>query len=147
MNRINGLFEDLGQLDEETYVDEGMLLELLSQLEESIQEGDIDPNVSTLNEANYAKFVKANKMAWKLFGGLKKLEVEAERHLSFATTTAICERFGFASYNDGRDKKDVFLELIDHIDYLGISSGPMPTQIMVTFCVNDVFSVKRGGWK
>ena len=143
-NRIQDAFEDFNRgledaykLNEESYESkEEMLKELIDSLEESLQEGDIEGNV--LDQEAYQRFVSANKICLPLFSNPRNIEIECNPHLSFATTTIVCESFGFATYNDGRDNKALYLEFMNLIDFMYVSSLSRK-EINITFTVNNVF--------
>ena len=143
-NRIQDAFEgynrnsnDAFKLNDDSYdTMEEMLKELIGLLEESLQEGDIEGNV--FDQEAYQRFVSANKISMPLFSNPKKIEIECNPHLSFATTAIVCEGFGFAMHNDGRDNKGLYLEFMNLIDFLHTSSLN-PKDISVAFTVDNVF--------
>ena len=143
-NRIQDAFEEFNRgledaykPNEESYESkEEMIKELIDSLEESLQEGDIEGNV--LDQEAYQRFVSANKIGLPLFSNPRNIEMECNPHVSFATTTIVCESFGFAVHNDGRDSKALYLEFMNLIDFLHTSSLN-PKEISVAFTVNNVF--------
>ena len=143
-NRIHDAFEEFDrnlenvfELNDDSYENnEAMLKELIDSLEKSLQGGDIEGNA--LDQEAYQRFVSANKICLPLFSNPRNIEIECNPHLSFATTTIVCESFGFATYNDSRDNKALYLEFMSLIDFLYISSLS-PKQISVAFTVNNVF--------
>ena len=145
-NRIPDSFESFNrdlddvyklELNDSSYESkEEMLKELIGLLEESLQEGDIEGNV--FDQEAYKRFITANKICLPLFSNPKKIEIECNPHLSFATTTITCESIGFAVHNDARDRKELYLEFMSLIDFMHTSSISF-TEINVSFAVNNVF--------
>ena len=147
-NRIQDSFEGYNRATDNQFLlnevplesKEKMLEGLILLLEESLQDGDIEGNVLDLEA--YQRYVSANKIGLPLFINPRNIETECSPHLSFAMTTIICESFGYDTEDDQNvrdNNKERYKQFVDVVDHLYVGSGPKPTEIMVTFTVNNVF--------
>jgi len=117
---------------------EATINSLISTIDGILNEGDIAGKVFDMQ--NYQRYLEANEIGLLLANSPKEVEIECKSHSSFATTTFVCESFGFGVTIEGPDTKERYLEFLNMVDYLYISSGPKPTQISVSFTINDVWT-------
>ena len=143
---LTGFFEQSNvksvTINETIYYDKREALQvLLASITESIIEGDIQGNVADFQA--YQRYVDANKVGLPLFINAKDVEFECKPNQSFAMTTVVCENFGFdvdiVHEKLRENNKERFQQFYELIDYLHITSGPKPNEIMVTFTVNNVW--------
>ena len=126
--------------NKKVYVDKKEALSaLINSIEETIQAGDINENKAVLDIKNAIRFIEANKLGFALFVNPSKVEIECYRNLSFATTTITCENFGFDIESKNHKDKERFQQFTKMIDFLDVSSGVKPTEIIVNFTVNNVW--------
>ena len=114
---------------------------IINSINETLAEGDITDGAR--NEGNFLRYVDANRASKALFINPISVEVECMPNLSFASTTIICEHFGFDVENPGEsiraNNKECYQGFVELVDFLQISSGAKPTEIVVTFTVNNVW--------
>ena len=139
--------------NEKVYSDEditemkSVLADALMQSLEEEEEGDIDGNTSKINMEAYQRFVDANILSLSLFGNLIATKIECRPSLSFASTCVTCENFYFEE-DEGHKKfqgndKERFRQFFELIDFLYVSSGAAPTEIYVTFIINNVWEEQK----
>jgi len=114
-----------------------------SSVEETIKVGDIDERYSVLDIEKLNRYTAANKICFELFEKPSKIEFECYKNLSFATTTIACENFGFDIDNNIHKDKKRFQQFVELINFLHISAGVQPTEIVVNFTVNNVWRERR----
>ena len=122
---------------------EEAIASIASSIEGTIKTGDINECMAVLDIENLKRYTKANKACLSLFTKPLKFEFECYKNLSFASSTITCENFGFDIEKYEHKDKQRFQEFIELIDFLEISSGVGPTEIIVNFTVNNVWRERR----
>jgi len=110
---------------------------LINAVDDSIQAGVIKGKIFDMQK--HTKYIAANELGLLLAINPKDIEIECKPSMSFAMTTFICDLFGFGITNNEEDTKERYQDFLCMIDYLSITAGPKPTEITVSFSVNDVW--------
>ena len=117
------------------------VIALINSIEDALRTSSIKG--TNVDLAAYKRYAEANEIGLPLFINPKQIEFECNSRQSFAMTRIICENFGFdvpcAKERIRGNNKELFQQFLNLIDFLDVSSGAKPTEISVTFTVNDIW--------